>query len=371
MRVKQVVLVVAVVGNALMAAPVLAQSSPVQVTVTGRVQVQWNSTSVTAEEAGSEAPMAAHTFETRRVRLGARISAGDAVDGFIETDVALGRLQLKQAWMRVALDPAISVRAGQFKKPFGLIELSSSAQLPMIERGVRIRGLTDALAGQADGRLGTLRGDLLLGDASVLVNAMGYAGYDLGIAAEGSHGRLAWSAGMFNGNGPDARDENDGKSFAARAVYAADVGLPIAVGAGWSRRELNWPLATSPETRAGNAFGVDAELGGFRSGWWVLADATMGDNLLTDETFAAAQGVLSHFRPTRGGTIEGVEGVGRISWADPDRSVDGDAGMLLTPGVNLYFAGRNRVMFNWDVYVPEGSGMTTQHAARAQANLYF
>lgn len=371
MRVKQVVMVVAVLGNAVAVAPVVAQTSPVQVTVTGRVQVQWNSTSVSAEEAGSQTPIASHTFETRRVRLGARIRASDAVDGFIETDVALGRLQLKQAWMRLALDPSVSVRAGQFKKPFGLVELTSSAQLPMIERGTRIRGLSDVLAAQADGRLGTLRGDLLFGDASTLVNAMGYAGYDLGVAVEGIHGRLAWSAGAFNGNGPDARDENDGKSFAARAAWAADLGLPVTFGAGWSRRELNWPLATSPETRAGNAFGIDAELGGFRSGWWALADATMGDNLLTDETFAAAQGVLSHFRATGGGTIEGVEGVGRVSWADPDRSVDGDAGMLLTPGVNLYFTGRNRVMFNWDVYVPEGSGMTTQHAARAQANLYF
>ncbi|CAN5784305.1 hypothetical protein BH23GEM10_BH23GEM10_04060 [soil metagenome] len=371
MRVRLVVLAVAVLAGAAPAAPARAQTAPVQVTVTGRVQVQWNSTSVTADEAGSQVPIASHTFETRRVRLGARIRASDAVDGFLETDVALGRLQLKQAWMRVALDQSLSVRAGQFKKPFGLVELTSSAQLPIIERGVRIRGLTDVLAAQADGRLGTLRGGLLLGEAYALVDAVGYAGYDLGVAVEGSHGRLAWSAGAFNGNGPDARDENDGKSVAARAVYAADIGLPIAFGAGWSRREMNWPLATSPETRAGNAFGMDAELGGFRSGWWVLADATLGDNLLTDETFVAAQGVLSHFRATGGGPIEGVEAVGRMSWADPDRSVDGDAGMLLTPGVNLYFTGRNRVMFNWDVYVPEGSGMMTQHAARAQANLYF
>lgn len=370
MRARGVVLAVAVLGNAVATMPVEAQTTPV-VSVTGRMQVQWNSTSVSAEEAGSDRPIASHTFETRRVRLGARIRASETVDGFVETDFALGRLQLKQAWMRVALAESAVVRAGQFKKPFGLVELTSSTQLPMIERGTRIRGLGNVLAAQADGRLGTLRGDLLFGDASTLVNAMGYAGYDMGVAVEGSHSGLAWSAGVFNGNGQDARDENDGKSVAARAVYTADIGMPAAFGAGWSRRELNWPLATSPETRAGNAFGVDAQLGGFRRGWWVLADATMGDNLLTGETFAAAQGLLSHFRPAGGGTIEGLEAVGRVSWADPDRSVAGDGGMLLTPGVNLYFTGRNRVMFNWDVFVPEGSGMTTQHAARAQANLYF
>jgi hypothetical protein len=44
--------------------------------------------------------------------------------------------------------------------------------------------------------------------------------------------------------------------------------------------------------------------------------------------------------------------VARVSWGDPDGAVEGDEGVLLTPGFNVYFAGRNRLMLNWDVFVP-------------------
>jgi hypothetical protein len=353
----------------LCAAPAESQAPPVSVGVTGRMQFQFNSTSVDADEIGE--PLASSTFETRRVRLGASVRVGDWIRGFIEPEYALGRLALKQVWMSLELDPALVLRAGQFKKPFSVINLTSSTVHPMIERGVRIRGLSDALEVANQGELNSVRGDLLIGEQHTLLDVQGYLAYDLGVALEGRLGGFGLAAGVFNGNGADLRDENDGKSLAARVTYELDVGAPLTVGAAWSRRELSWPTAEDTDTRTGDAFEVDAELGGLREGWWLLGELSSGTNLATEERFLGAQGVLARFFETGGTRIEGIEPMARVSYGDPDDSVDDDAGLLLTPGVNLYFIGRNRLMFNWDVFVPESDRFETQHAGRAQINLYF
>ncbi|HEX2168516.1 MAG TPA: porin [Longimicrobiales bacterium] len=346
-----------------------AQTLPVNVDVGGRVQFQWNSTSVDDDEPG--APIASSTFETRRVRLGVDIEVGDWIRGAIEPEYALGEMELRQAWLALEFDPAFIVRAGQFKKPFSLVNLTSSTTYPAIERGLRIRGLETALAAGNQGELTSLRGDLLLGEQQALLDVQGYLGYDLGAAVEGRLGSLGWAAGVFNGNGPDARDENDAKSLAARVTYAVDIGAPLTLGGAWSRREMSWPDAEGAETRTGDAFEVDAELGGLREGWWVLAELSSGTNLATRERFLGGQGVLARYFGTGRRRIEGIEPVARVSYGDPDDGIDGDAGVLVTPGVNLYFIGRNRLMFNWDVYLPESDRFETQHAGRAQINLYF
>jgi hypothetical protein len=362
-------MIAAAVGIVAGAGSVHAQTPSITATVTGRAQFQWNSTSVAADEIGE--PLASSTFETRRVRLGASVRVGDWIRGFIEPDFALGRLQLKQVWIALELDSALVVRAGQFKKPFSVINLTSSAAHPMIERGVRMRGLSEALGAVNTGELSSVRGALLIGEQHTLLETQGYLAYDMGVSIEGQLGRLGWAGGLFNGNGPDARDENGGKSLAARVTYAIAAGAPITLGAAWSRRELNWPTAADPATRSGDAFEVDVELGGLRQGWWGLAELSSGTNLATEERFLGAQAVAARFMRTGGTRIEGIEPMARVSYGDPDDTVDGDSGMLLTPGLNLYFAGRNRLMFNWDVFVSENDLHETQHAGRAQINLYF
>jgi hypothetical protein len=79
-----------------------------------------------------------------------------------------------------------------------------------------------------------------------------------------------------------------------------------------------------------------------------------------------AQAIASYFVATGGARIEGWEPVGRVSWGDPDRGVAGDEGLLLTPGMNLYFAGRNRLMLNWDVYMPRGDGISIRSTPRGR-----
>jgi hypothetical protein len=346
-----------------------AQTPTVNVDVTGRMQFQWNSTSVTDAEAGE--PLASSTFETRRVRLGVDIEVGDWIRGYIEPEYALARLSLKQVWMALEVDPALVIRAGQFKKPFSLINLTSSTAHPMIERGVRIRGLAESYALANAGEFGVLDEDLLIGEHFALLDLQGYAAYDMGVALEGAAGGFGWSAGLFNGAGPDSRDENDAKSLAARVTYALPLDMPVRLGAAWSRRELGIGADDAPETRTGDAFEVDVELGGLRRGWWLLGEVATGRNLVTESRFMGAQGALAYFHATGRARIEGIEPMARVSWGDPDDEIDDDSGVLVTPGVNLYFMGRNRLMFNWDVYMPSSDRFSTQHAGRAQFNLHF
>src|SRR5690606_32122029 len=107
---------VAVVTAGTLAGPVHAQSVPITVELTGRMQFQWNTTSVEDHDIGE--PIASSTFETRRVRLGVNVAVGDWIRGFIEPEYALGNVQLRQAWMALDIDPALILRAGQVKKPF-------------------------------------------------------------------------------------------------------------------------------------------------------------------------------------------------------------------------------------------------------------
>jgi hypothetical protein len=353
------------------AAPAWSQAAPIRASVGGRLHYQANTTSVDQAEAGTAGPIATGTFETRRVRLSVDVQVSDWIRGLIEPEFSMGRIALRHAYMAFEVDSALVIRAGQFKKPFSLVQIASSSRLPIIERAVRIRGLDDALRQSADGRLSELRGQLLTGEQFALLENQGYAGYEMGLSLEGQKGPLGWTAGVFNGTGTDQRAENDGLSAAARVTVRALRSTPLTFGAAWSRRELNWPASSSAETRAGNAFGVDAELGTFRRGPWVIAEVTMGDNLATQERFAGAHAIGAYFVGTGGARVEGIEPVARVSWGDPDRTVAGDDGLLVTPGINLYFAGRNRLMLNWDVYMPAGDGMATQHAGRAQFNLQF
>jgi hypothetical protein len=363
------VLMAGAVAAAGMVPAVLHAQAPVSVTLGGRVHYQWNTTSLDAAEAGATTPIASNTFETRRVRLEVGVQAAGWMRGLMEPEFTLGRLALRQVWVAFDVDSGLVVKAGQMKKPFGAVLLTSSSRLPIIERSVRIRGLDEALVGA--GQAGALRGETLAGEHHLLLETQRYSAYEMGVQLEARRGPLELAAGVFNGSGADQRDENDGKSMAGRLTWRAPSGPPLALSVAWSHRELNWPTPQSPDTRSGNAFAVDAQLGEFRRGWWLIGELVTGDNLVSEERFVGGHAIAAWFRPTGGRKVEGVEPVGRISWADPDRSIEGDAGVLLTPGVNFYFFGRSRLMLNWDVYLPEGDGVATQHAARAQVNLQF
>jgi len=348
--------------------------------VGGYAQVQWNTTSVEEDDVaapGRPAPaeLAGSTFETRRVRLVADVRIGGWIRGVVMPDFALGRLQLADAYIDFQAAGPLQFRVGQFKKPFSLMFRTSASQILPIERGVRIRGLEQAIrarAARGGPPVGTLDGTPVLGEEQQMLDALGYLGRDLGVAIHGTFGALAYELGAFNGAGPDRRDENDDKSFAGVLEWHARGGRPLRAGIAASRRETVAETDARPARRlAGLAAELFAEWGAFRQpGPHLQLEAVTGENLATGGRLAAAQAVATWFLPLHG-RIEGMEPLARASYGDPDRRRADDEGWLLTPGLNLYFQGRNRLMVNWDIYLPAGSGADAEHALRAQAQLYF
>ena len=345
-------------------------AGPLKVGLNGRMQFQFSTTSVSAAEAGEAPGPAESTFETRRIRLAAELSLDDWITGMIEPDFAMGRLQIRQAWIDLGFSDALALRAGQYKKPFSLIQLTSSTKIPMIERNVRIRGLSDALAGaDTAGMLSEFRGSTLFGEEQYLLETLGYDSYDMGASLHGAIGRFGYDVGVFNGTGSDRADENGSKSFAGRATFALPVGRPLTLGAGVSVRD--YLPADTLESETGTAFEVDLEWGEYRGrGLWLLAEAAAGSNLVGAD-FRGAQAVAAFYVPTGHARVQGVEPVFRASWGDPNTDVDDDAGLLLTPGLTLHFFGRNKLMFNWDWYLPEADAFERQHALRSQIQLSF
>lgn len=367
----------------LLAAPSLnGQTAPtIKAQLFARMQVQYNTTSVDEERlitAGrTTSGFPSSTFEVRRVRFGADVSFNEWLTGKFESELAMGRLAMREMYINLGFSPEMQLRLGQFKRPFSLMELTSESVWPVIERGVRIRGLTDALAvsdSLASGTrvLSVFRGNPVPGEEFEILTQFGYLSYDLGASIHGTIGQFGYHIGAFNGEGSDRSDTNDEKSFAGRLTYKLDTELPITLGGAVSYRETRTATAPALNNATGTAYEADVEVGAFRRpGFRFLGEATTGTNLAVDEDFRGAQGIIAYFKPITNDRVEGVEVAGRVSYGDPRTDVDDDEGLLLTPGFNVYFSGRNRLMINWDFYQASGERLSGENALRLQAQFYY
>lgn len=340
--------------------PAAAQERPpVTVDLTGRAHIQFSTSSVNDERAGEE--VVGSQFEERRLRVGVEVGVGEWVTAKIEPDFAGGRVRLADAFVAIELDPVASLRVGKMKRPFSLLELTSSTRILPIERGARIRGLGPLLEAQGS------TAAAVAGEHYALLDALGYVGRDIGAALFGRLGPLGYEVGVYNGSGADAGDVNDAKTVAGRLTLQPRAELPLRFGA--SAIELDRPATDGVERST--AFEVDVEYGRFDvAGLHVMAEATYGEGV-GGGFMAGAQGIAAWLIPLDTPRLEGLELVGRASWGDPNDDVEGDEGLLLTPGVNLYVLGRNRLMAGWDVYLPSDEGIDVAHALRVQANVYF
>lgn len=346
-------------AGATSAAAQVVHAGPLTLDLTGRAQVQLNTTSIGEAELGPDAGIASVAFETRRIRLGTAFAFDEWITGVMEVDFGGPTASLTDAFIDVALSDAFAVSAGQLKKPFGLFELTSNTKILTVERTARLRGLEDYLGS-------------IPGDAHTLLAENGYLGRDIGVVLHGELGRVGYAGGVFNGSGPNAREALGSKAYAGR--LAVVVTEALVVGAAVSRQPMAFPGPDGDE-RSGTAWAVDAELGAFRApGLHVMAEIMGGDDPLfaadVEGAMLGAQAAAGWF-VRRSGRVEGFEPVLRVSWGDPDTDVEANEGLLVTPGVNLYFTGRNRLMLNGDVYVPAQDGREAQYGFVTQLQIYF
>ncbi|HEX2209444.1 MAG TPA: hypothetical protein VHG93_17330 [Longimicrobium sp.] len=313
--------------------------SSARITFGGRVQTIFNTTSVDDHPATQT--------ELRRVRLEASLHLGRLVSGKIQPDFAGSRVTLKDAYVRLNFDPALQVWAGQAHRPTGVISPYSTVRLTPVEKGVRIRG--------ADGAF----------DEQNLLQELGYSDRDVGLQVRGEpRGAplgLSYAAGFFNGPArAEAPRENTWQGVARLAVHPVSW---LRVGASYSRIHFVNAMddVAALEVREGAAWVADVELGRAGGGPRAVAEVTRGDfDPFAGAEFFGAHGWLAYRTGRLSSTVAAVEPFVRVSYGDPDvddvipaQATDAVGGTLLTPGINLWLGGLNRLAVNYEVWSPE------------------
>jgi len=335
-------------------------SKATRINLSGRAQIQFNHTS-------AEAAQLPTTFFVRRLRLTAEVTVNDFVYGKLQPEYGEGIVGLRDAYVRLNFSPGFRTTAGQFKRPFDVFELVSSTQILVIERPGGVREASDC-AGV--GEVCTL---------SRFTEELLYSDRDIGFMIDGRVAGWQYSGSITNGRGPNSKiDENASKSFTGRLEY--NLGR-ARIGAHAAAHDYVFtnPVDSSTSDAYGYAFGADIDLGEYETtGWHVKAGIVYGDNWKNQvgttaadaSKFLTAQGMLTYMFPVENSRfLYGVEPLARVSWGDPDRNVGGNEGLLVTPGVMLFFTGRNKLAINVDYYKPTGTD--AEYSIKVQLYLHF
>jgi hypothetical protein len=326
--------------------------SSIRLTFNGRVQTIFNTTSVDDEPAAR--------MDLRRVRLEANLHVGRFIQGKIQPEFAGSRVSIRDAYVRFNFDPGLQLWAGQAHRPFGIISPISSVRMLPIERGLRIRGVEDAF------------------EQYTLISDLGYSDRDVGLQLRGEpRGAplgLSYAAGFFNGPAVTDAPHEDTWQGVARVALRPVSG--VRVGASWSRIDhVGAGGDEAPETREGQAWGADVELGSDRGGLHVVGEVSAGDfDPFAGAEFLGAQGWVGYRTGRVSSAISAVEPLLRVSYGDPDVDddtlIEATGGTLITPGVNLWLGGLNRIALNWEFWNPD-SDEETVHSAKVLFQLAF
>lgn len=332
-------------GTARAQAPALSIGAS-SIEIGGRVHTQLNTTS------GDGVP--ATDLLLRRVRLSVDVQVNDLVGGKIVPDFAGGDVALTDAYVRLSFSPGAELLAGRSFRPFSRLEQTSSNGMPFVERGLRLRGVAGA-------------------EQYALMHGFDYSDRALGVQLRGEPAGaplgLGYGAGIFEGPEHGVGGE-DSYQYAARATVAPLAG--VSVGLGWSSREFARTdgLGSFERLDRGSALEADVAIGSVARGPRLVSEVAWGDaDPAVGESFLGAQAWLSYRVPAPG-RIAAVEPVMRLSYGRLDGSSLDAGGTLLTPGMNLWLGGSNRLMVDYDFWNPSHDG-GVEHGLKAMLIVAF
>ncbi len=382
----------ALVASAAVAVPAVSQvevsSKATKITISGRFQTQLATSScsdfsLTASSTSSacERDVPAVDLFIRRARLTLELDFNDWISGKLEPDFEeLDGVQVKDAWGRLNFQPGAEhphaqVTVGHFKRPFDGFHLTSSTEILTIERDVDIPGVPGPTALSLDEL--TTRNNL--------------SDRDIGVMLDGGtpDDRFHYWVGAFNGRGPgENEDLNTEKQLVGRAAYKLQVGgHPLELAAAAAVTDV--PFTRSDGSLDGRYFGAFelwAELGDFDGGPHVQAGAVFGKNALQTEaggtpdleagdplaSMVTWQAIGSYKLDVDGGYfLEAIEPVFRVTMANPNTDLPDDTVWGFTPGVQIFFAGRNKLALNWDIAVFGDDSLDTESSFKAQYQFHY
>lgn len=316
-----------------------------EITINGRVQMQVNTSSA------DDVPPT--DMIVRRARFGVDVAVNDYIRGRVQPDFAGGSLSLGDAYILFDLDDAFQLLAGRAYRLFSLLEQTGSLRMLPIERGLRIRGVDDV-------------------DLSALLTNLAYSDREVGVQLRGAPDDaplgFAYSIGIFRSPVQNLVDDFTHQYVARVSVSPLE---RTRIGAGWSRRDFYDVFADDLEP--GNAFTVDLEYGGPTPtpGFHFLGEVATGVvDPFNDRDFTGAQAWLG-YRFETGRRVQIIEPLIRVSHVDVD-TLPGAAelgGALITPGLNLYLGGLNRIMLNFDLW--DGARGQTENSFKLQVQMAF
>ncbi|MBA3316558.1 MAG: hypothetical protein H0T50_00505 [Gemmatimonadales bacterium] len=259
-------------------------------------------------------------------------------------------LRLRDAYIDVRFSKEASksglyLRAGQEKRPYSRYELTSSTNLPSIERG----------AGQG----------LLARASNDLFGSAGFLSHDVGASVRLEHKLdelrlITVKLGAYNGQGESLNDVNDKKSFGARATAA--VTQKIDVGGSWFAHDGIVTADGVPDSSFTNhAWGVDAQYGKTGDeGLFALVEYLQGKDASPAKLqIRGIQGLAAYNVRMTSPTswLYAVEPFARVDLADPDTDADDNGATTLTAGLGLYMSSRAwlRIAYERQSFQAEGA----------------
>ncbi len=387
----------ALIGSALLLTGSLghlqAQTVYPNVKVTGRLQEQFYYFG-NEDYAATVGPQ--DNFFTRRARIEARGNISENVIVYIQPSFEGGRnlsgvattctssavpvgggtptitcrttgrsgLRLRDAWIDVRFakegnSGTFFLRAGQEKRPYSRYELTSSNNLPSIERG----------AGQ--GLLARASNDLFTG--------AGFVSHDVGASIRYEYKiselqLVTVKVGAYNGQGESLNDVNGKKSFGARAT--AGLTPKLDVGASWFAHDGIVTVNGTPDSSFTNyAFDIDAQWGKpGEEGLYVLGEYLHGnDATVAKNNIQGVQGVAAYNYRLKSPTswLYAIEPAFRIDFADPNTDAADDRATTLTAVLGFYMSSKAQFRVAYERQSFQGTNVPSISGIRSALTVSF
>lgn len=368
----------------LCAAPAFAQdveveSKAVKLKFSGRVQVQASTTTCdefpVPDDSACGEQVATWDLRIRRARFTVEAQINEEIDFKIQPDYsAITRLGLKDAWGRYTWSKNARLKAGNFKRPFGGFTLISSTQSLTIERLTVIRGLPSLIAPSYTSFTGAFN----LADRDVGLEFSGTTNSEL----------LSYWAGLFTGASElNNRDTNTEKQYMARAqLNLTDVlGLPLKIAGSFAASDEGFEQPSgAKDAKYYYDYEIFADWGSFGGGAHLQAGFIFGDNplqasaggdidLAAGDNFASMQAwqlIFGWKFPVGKGNMA-LQPIVRFTRADSNTDLNDNEVWGFTPGLQIFFYGRNKLALNWDYVDPTDPSLRAESSFKAQWQFHF